>query len=202
MYIALLLSAKYAHIRLFWIDIFIVGAVIKFYARLKEINPKHHPFAKLIAFKGIVIFQFLQEVIFGFLNGKMFEPSKTMAYDNIYYGVPVMLTAVEAMIFSFAFHFAFRSREYHTDNRPERHRLPTWRAIFDALNLTDIVHGVTLAFHLLVTNSSPNGFDGPTPKRQITSELDDMSRELLTERRWPGSASPVPQAHHNIAIGA
>ena len=29
-----------------------------------------------------------------------------------------------------------------------------------------------------------------------------MSRESLTERRWPGSASPVPQVHHNIAVGA
>ena len=97
------------------------GTVIKFYARLKEINPKHHPLAKLIAFKGIVIFQFLQEVIFGFLDAKIFEPSKTMAYGDIYYGVPMMLAAIEAMIFS----FAFRSREYHTDNRPETHRLPT-----------------------------------------------------------------------------
>lgn len=163
------------------IDIFIIsGAVIKFYARLKDINPKHHPLAKLIAFKGIVIFQFLQEVIFGFLNGKIFEFSKTMAYDDIYYGVPMTLTSIEAMTFYFAFHFAFRSREYHTDNRPETYWLPTWRAIFDALNLTDIVHGVILAFHLLVANSSPNGFDGPTPKRQRTSELDDMSREPLT----------------------
>ena len=34
-----------------------------------------------------------------------------------------------------------------------------------------------------------------------TSELDDMSRKTLTERRWPGSASPVPQAHHDIATG-
>jgi hypothetical protein len=65
------------------IDIFItsgaVDAVIKFYAHLKEINPKHHPLAKLIAFNGIVIFQFPQEIIFGFLNGKIFELSKTMA---------------------------------------------------------------------------------------------------------------------------
>jgi len=95
------------------IDIFItggaVGAVIKFYAHLKEINPKHHPLAKLIAFNGIVIFQFLQGVIFGFLNSKIFEPLKTMAYDDIYYGVPIMLTAIEAMTFYFAFHFAFRS---------------------------------------------------------------------------------------------
>jgi len=58
--------------------------------------------------------------------------------------------------------------------------LPTWRAIFDALNLTDVDHGVILAFHLLVTNISPNGFDGPAPKRQKTSELDGMSREPLT----------------------
>lgn len=103
-----------------------------------------------------------------------------MAYDDIYYGVPMMLTAIEAMTSYFAVHFAFRSREYHTDNRLETHWLPTWRAIFDALNLADIVHGVILAFHLLVTSSSPNGFDGHATKRQETSELDGISREPLT----------------------
>jgi Organic solute transporter Ostalpha len=111
------------------IDIFItggaVGAVIKFYAHPKEINPKYHPLARLIAFNGIVIFQFLQEIIFGFLDGKIFELSKTMAYDDIYYGVPMMLTAIEAITFYFTFHFAFRSREYYTDNRLETHWLST-----------------------------------------------------------------------------
>ena len=87
-----------------------------------------------------------------------------MAYDSIYYDVPMMLTTIEAMTFYFAFHFAFRSHEYNTDNRLETHWLPTWRAIFDALNLTGIVHGVILAFRLLITNRSPNGFDDPAPK--------------------------------------
>ncbi|OCL13952.1 hypothetical protein AOQ84DRAFT_331864 [Glonium stellatum] len=201
------LSPRYAHIWLLLIDMFIIGgavsAVIKFYIRLKkEINPKHHPLAKLLAFKGVVFFQFFQEIIFGFLNGKIFQPSRTMTYDDIYYGIPMMLTALEAMLFSFAFHFAFRSREYHAENRPDAHRLSTWRAILDALNLSDIVHSVILAFHLFLTKNSPNGFNNPAPRRQRTSELDDMSREPLTDSRWPESATPVPETHGHMAVGA
>ncbi|KAF2792802.1 hypothetical protein K505DRAFT_223449, partial [Melanomma pulvis-pyrius CBS 109.77] len=116
-YCANSLSPDYAHLWLLLIDIFILGpaltALFKFYGRLKPVFPrKHHALAKLVAFKGIVIFQFLLDVIFGILNGKTFKPSAKFTYNDLYYGLPMMITAFQALCFSLAFHWAFRSRMY------------------------------------------------------------------------------------------
>jgi hypothetical protein len=138
------------------------------------------------------------------LNGKTFKPSAKYTYDDIYYGVPMMLTAIEAMLFSFAFHFAFRSRIYHEDELRGHgsfgvmggskgegpRRMKTWRAIFDAMNLTDIVHGIITGFWLLIKKSSPNGhgirdfgLGNPTPKRQRTQELNNMALEPFSQQQ-------------------
>lgn len=212
------LSPKYAHIWIMLLDIFVIGgaigAVFRFYGRLKsEFAPKHHALAKLVAFKGMVIFQFFQEVLFGLLNGKVFKPSPKYTYDDLYYGVPAMLTALEAMIFCFGFHFAYRSREYHEEERAGLKRMSVWKAVLDALNLSDIVFGVVTAIKILVLKSSDRGrgfnfnwqggnFGGP--KRQRTKELNDMAFEPLAHqqqqeddgRSWGRTPSPMPQAHH------
>ncbi|OQV11089.1 hypothetical protein CLAIMM_14986 [Cladophialophora immunda] len=157
------LSPRYAHIWLLLIDIFIIGgaiqAVIRFYKRLKkEMVPEHHALGKLISLKGIVIFLFLQEILFGFLNSRVFTPSATYTYDDIFYGIPMMLCALESLLFSLLFHWAYRSREYRSDGP----RMPVWRAVFDAMNLTDIVQGVFRAFYLLFTGQGHN----PDKKRR------------------------------------
>lgn len=72
----------------------------------------------------------------------------------------MMLCAIESLAFSLLFHWAYRSREYHTDSKSQR--LPTWRAIFDAMNLSDIVQGTFRAFYLLFTGQGGN----PDKKRR------------------------------------
>jgi hypothetical protein len=175
------------------LDLFViggaVGGVFRFYARLKsEFNPKYHPLGKLVCFKGIVILLFLQDIIFGFLNSKLFKPTATLTFDDLYFGMPLLLTAIEAMVFSFTFHWAFRSRLYHEEYIPGQRRMPIWRAILDAMNLSDIVRATIRAFGLLINSDSGSILLGSskfkTPSRQRTFQLDNMGREPLTQQRY------------------
>jgi hypothetical protein len=174
------------------LDLFViggaVGGVFRFYGRLKkEFDPKYHPLAKLVCFKGIVILLFFQDIIFGFLNSKLFKPTATLTFDDLYFGMPLLLTAIEATIFSFTFHWAFRSRLYHEDYRPGEPRMSTFRAIFDALNLSDIVRATIRAFGLLFVSGSGavqlGGSGFKSRGRQRTTQLDNMGREPLTQQR-------------------
>lgn len=175
------------------LDLFViggaVGGVFRFYGRLKsEFNPKYHPLGKLVCFKGIVILLFLQDIIFGFLNSKLFKPTAALTFDDLYFGMPLLLTAIEATIFSFSFHWAFRSHLYHEDYVPGHQRMPIWRAIFDAMNLSDIVRATIRAFGLLINSNSgaiqlgSSKFN--TPSRQRTLQLDNMGREPLTQQHY------------------
>ncbi|KAH7136015.1 organic solute transporter Ostalpha-domain-containing protein [Dendryphion nanum] len=156
------LSPKHAH---FWVqvfDIFIIGgavsAIIRFWGRLKaDFDPGHHALAKLVSFKSIILLQFLQDILFGWLNGKTFKPSAKYTYDDLYYGISMMLTAIEALLFSLFFHWSFRSRIYHEDERAGAKRMPVFRAALDALNISDIFFGIITAFKLLLVKSSPKG---------------------------------------------
>jgi hypothetical protein len=140
----------------------------------------------LVCFKGIVLLLFLQEIIFGFLNSKLFKPTSTLTFDDLYFGLPLLLTAIEATIVSFSFHFAFRSRLYHEEFTPGQRRMSTWRAIFDAMNLSDVVRATIRAFGLLFTSGSGavqfGGSKKNAPTRQRTMQLDNMGREPLTQQ--------------------
>ncbi|KAF2488685.1 hypothetical protein BU16DRAFT_497207 [Lophium mytilinum] len=196
------LSPKYAHIWLLLADNILISlaisSVLRFFGRFKkEMDPKHHALAKLLCFKGIVFFQFFQMIIFGFAT---FKPTKTLTFDDIYYGIPATLTCLEATIFSFLFHFGFRSRVYHTDTRPDAYRMPTWRAILDAMNLSDIIRGSIHATVLLTQKRSPTGHGfGQGPKRQRTHEMDDMAREPLKTEESRSTSPPAPDAYAELA---
>ncbi|KAK5048174.1 hypothetical protein LTR84_005844 [Exophiala bonariae] len=187
------LSPKYAHIWLMLVELLVIGGAIGgvfgFYGRLKpEFNPKYHPLGKLVCFKGIVILLFLQDIIFGFLNSKLFQPTATLTFDDLYFGMPLLLTAIEATIISFTFHWAFSPHIYHEDGFPERERLPIWHAALDAMNLSDIVKASIKAWALLFTSGSGAlsfGSSKPRmPLKQRTLQLDDMGREPLTHQTY------------------
>lgn len=208
-YCANSLSPDYAHLWLLLIDIFILGpaltALFKFYGRLKPVFPrKHHALAKLVAFKGIVIFQFLLDVIFGILNGKTFKPSAKFTYNDLYYGLPMMITAFQALCFSLAFHWAFRSRMYHEDEQGGEQRLSVSQAVRDAANLMDIMKAIYIAF----VKKSYDGARDPQaskigirgwfsgPRRSRTLELDGTVRVYGPVRdQRENTPSPVSDAH-------
>ena len=164
------------------LDIFVIGGAIsgvfRFYARLtRDFSPQQRHLAKLICFKDVVILLFFQDIIFGFLNSKLFKPTSTLTFDDLYFGMPLLLTAIETTLFSFTFHWAFRSRLYHEDYRPGEKRMGTCRVIFDALNLSDIVVATIKTFTLLFTSGS--GAIDMKQKRNV--QLGNMGREPLTQ---------------------
>ncbi|KAF2715547.1 hypothetical protein K504DRAFT_497422 [Pleomassaria siparia CBS 279.74] len=179
-YCANSLSPKYAHLWVILIDTFIISgaltALFRFYGRLKpEFDPKHHALAKLATFKGMLIFLFFLDIIFGFLNGKTFKPSAKFTYNDLYYGLPMMLTAVMALIFSLSFHWSFGTRVYR-DERSGPGRLPFMRAALDAANLMDLLRGIYIAFVKRSPDGvrSPGTYQGWVPgglRRQRTLEL-------------------------------
>ena len=176
------LSPKYAHLWVMLIDIFIIGgaltALFRFYGRLKpEFAPKHHALGKLVAFKGMVIFQFFMDIVFGFLNGKTFKPSENTTYNDLYYGLPMMLTAIVAMAFSFSFHWAFSPSSYVKEERSVdgQGRMPIGRAMLDVANWMDIIKGIYVAFVKksydgMRDSNAPRGWLPGGTKRQRTVE--------------------------------
>ena len=178
------LSPIYAHLWVMLIDTFIVGgaltALFRFYGRLKpKFASKHRALGKLVTLKGTVLFQFFTDIIFGSLNGKLFRPSERITYNDLYYGLPMMLTAVVAMAFSISFHWAFSPSSYLEEERSVdgQGRMPIWRAMLDVMNWMDIIKGIYVAF----VEKSYDGVRGPNahrgwllggPNRQRTVELD------------------------------
>jgi len=113
-----------------------------------------------------------------------------MTYDDLYYGIPAMITAIVSLIFSLSFHFAFSPREYREDNQRGSHRMGTVHAIFDALNQADILSGVVTAFKLLFSNSDSEygyGFEASKPpQRQRRRDSDNVSMEPLRMEQYTG----------------
>ena len=91
------------------------------------------------------------------------------------------MTCVEAVIFSFIFHWAYSSNEYKEGQKLDRfghgaaQRTKSMRAILDALNLSDIVAGSVLAFQLLFMRvQSRYGGSRVAPERQKTLRAEDQ----------------------------
>lgn len=208
------LSPRYARIWLMLIDYFVISAAVKavfqYYGQLKgQMDKKHMVTWKLITFKGIVLFLLVQDLIFGLLNGKTFKPSPQYTYDDIYYGIPHMMTALEAMLFSFAYHYAWRSREYDVSELAaagqQVTRMSTGRAILDAINLMDIVKATIWAIRLLLNSDLRNGHvwtgtveatkmgdSGAPPKRQKTWELQNRAYEPYSHSATQPLRKPSP----------
>ncbi|KAL6884482.1 organic solute transporter subunit alpha/Transmembrane protein [Trichoderma evansii] len=112
------LDPHYAHL---WCEIINIVAimvaaphVVRFERRMKKhINTKHRPGLKLWTFKGFVFLQFVQLVLFGLLNGQTFSPTSYVTYDDLYYGIPSMVTCIEAWIFTSIFIWSFSTTDFY-----------------------------------------------------------------------------------------
>ncbi|KAK5118293.1 hypothetical protein LTR62_002806 [Meristemomyces frigidus] len=187
-------SPKYAHLWLTIIDLLFVGSALGPCIRLVQRLGKAKAFqanqavrAKVWTFIGILIFQPLQGVIFGLLNGKLFGPSKKATYDDINFGIPAFLTCMETAIFSLIFMWAYRAKEYAEGRRLDRYgqapatRTKTFKAIFDALNLHDILASTANAFKLLFTRVRSRYGSRTTSQREKLMQ-DGVGMEPLPQR--------------------
>ncbi|KAK4561800.1 hypothetical protein LTR86_004479 [Recurvomyces mirabilis] len=187
-------SPKYAHLWLTIADFLFVGgalgAAIKFVQRMgkaKAFNINQKVRAKVYSYIGILVFQMLQDIVFGLLNGKLFNPSKKVTYNDINFGIPAFLTCLETAIFSFIFMWAYSSKEYSEGRRMDRFgqapatRTKTFKAIFDALNLSDIVAGTVIAIGSLVMRVQSRYGGSSTPQREKLMQ-DGVGMEPLSSR--------------------
>lgn len=110
------------------------------------------------------------------MNGKLFSPSKTATYNDLNFGVPSFMTCVESVIFSLIFQWSFSSKEFAEGQRMDRlgmgpaRRTSTFKAILDALNMSDIVSGTFTAIQLLFTRVSSKYGARSGPQREKMME--------------------------------
>lgn len=131
-----------------------------------------------------------RKIVFGLFNGKIFHPSATMTFNDINFGVPAFITMVECVIFSFVFLWAFSATEYKEGQRMDRYgmgpaqRTRTWRAILNALNLSDIIIGTVVAFQLLFMSvGSRYGYGASSvPQGKRDMGTDDQHLEPLSDQ--------------------
>ncbi|KAL9070317.1 MAG: hypothetical protein Q9157_005863 [Trypethelium eluteriae] len=150
------------HFGHFWVTLltnvittFAVTAVIRFYGRLKKPMASHKPLWKLVSFKLIVFFNFIQSLIFSFVSGNKSVQAKMGAkftFDDLSIGLPNLLICIEQVLLALMMHFTFRSREYHPNNG--RTRMSTWRAFLDSFNLSDIFIAIARIPVMLAGGSS------------------------------------------------
>lgn len=123
------------------------------------------------------------------MNGKLFSPTKTATYNDINFGIPSFMTCIESVIFSGIFHYSFSPSEYKEGSRLDRFgaspakRTRTFRAILDALNLSDIIAGTLVAFQLLFMRVQSKYGARTAPQRQKTMNAEDqVGLEPLSDR--------------------
>jgi len=155
-------SPKYFHIWDTVISIVVlgtaIGQLIFFVLRLIRgglIAPEHRPSVRFWAFKIPIFLFFVQNILFSFvLKSTPANTSGTVTYDDIYFGVPNLVRCVEGAIISLAYTWAYSAREYKqykSQNPADGTRTRTLRAIFSALNLSDVALATFESFHILFT---------------------------------------------------
>jgi hypothetical protein len=173
-------SANLAHIwvtvvRLISSGLAVVG-LIKFWSKFKaQMDPEQKATAKLWIMKSLVALRVIQGFILTIITDKSFTATKTFTYNDMVYGLPCLLSAVESLLFSIAYFFAFGSRQYATDRKPGVKPMRPLRAILNCLNITDVIFATFVAIWRLV--SRPCAGKRTAPRRQRTIELNNMTYE-------------------------
>ena len=121
------------------------------------------------------------------LNGKLFSPTRLLTYNDINYGMRSFLTILESLTFSLLFHWAYSASEFKS--RPDRYmqdqpapRFGTWRAIRDALDLSDIANAVWVGLGL-AWRSLVNWWNGSRTNKGPTGVAVGMIVDALGKRR-------------------
>lgn len=125
--------------------------------------------------------------MFSLLNGKLFSPTRLLTHNDINFGMPAFLTCLETLLFSLIFHWAYSAREFQT--RPHRFledqrapRLGTWRAVRDALDLSDVVNAVWVALKF-AWRALKNWWNGSSTSRGPVGKVVDLLADAAAKRR-------------------
>ncbi|KAK4541397.1 hypothetical protein LTR36_007998 [Oleoguttula mirabilis] len=149
-----------------------VGAILKYYGRMKAMMKVRRGLAKLVCFKLIVFVRFVQAWVFSILlQYKVIKTSTTLSYNDILYGLPALLTCVEMVLFAAAFWFAYSSTEYGSSSKPRNQPLSIPKAVVDAMNPYDLFAGIGRCFSLFLHLRRTGGFkEWQQMKRQAKAD--------------------------------
>lgn len=127
------------------------------------------------------------------LNGKLFSPTRLLTYNDINYGMRSFLTILESLTFSLLFHWAYSASEFKS--RADRYmqdqsapRLGTWRAIRDAIDLSDIANAVWVGLGL-AWRSLVRWWNGSHTKQGPTGLAVGVIIDAVGKRRGKKGAS-------------
>ena len=96
----------------------------------------------------------------------MIHHSDTFSYGDLLYGIPNTLLAVEAVILSITFWYAFSAVGYDSKMHAEK-SYNFFHALADSLNPTDLVLGILRMFQLAVgqrLDTAPSSYYGAPQK--------------------------------------
>jgi len=132
--------------------------VLRFYRKIKSILKTRRGVSKLFVFKGIVGVRFIQTWIFNILlERKVLKASKHFSLGDYAYGLPATILAVEMVLFSAGFWYAYSPTEYSTKARPGYEHINFFKALLDSMNPLDIIKGVLRIPELLIGRAGAAG---------------------------------------------
>jgi len=111
---------------------------------LKPTLSGYRPVAKLLTLKIIVGLDVLQTLIFSALNSAGdIKPTTHLNLPDLLIGTPGLLLCCECMLFSLLFLWSFNPNAYPaTQDQGASTHLGFFAALFDVLNISDIIMGV------------------------------------------------------------
>jgi len=131
-----------------------IMAILRLYRRMKHVLKPRGVLKQLFCFKFCVFLNFLQTIIFSFLNSSgNLKPNKYLTYDDISNGLPSLILCCEMAIIAPVFYFAYSIKPYKIGAATPAHGpSPQYyqggpggiRAILSALNVFDLL-GTLLA---------------------------------------------------------
>ncbi|OCL03323.1 hypothetical protein AOQ84DRAFT_347890 [Glonium stellatum] len=134
----------FAHI---WITIFrlisttlAIIAILKFYGRQKSQLSHYNVMLKLLAFKSIIFLNVSQGFILNLLiSSNIIKPNKYLSYHDATVAIPSLVLSCEMPFFAVLMIFAYNTKPYTVDNADYVGGPLGLGAIFQALNMTDIL---------------------------------------------------------------
>lgn len=120
-----LVSSK-THFAHLWLDILhnisltiAVMACLRLLRGLKGHLAHHRPLLKLAAFKLLIAFTGIIQLVYWILRSirpSPLAPTATLSWFDVFIGIPVLIMAVLAVPFSVLFHFAYDVQTYYLEN--------------------------------------------------------------------------------------
>ncbi|OAA57037.1 DUF300 domain containing protein [Niveomyces insectorum RCEF 264] len=183
--------------------------VIQFYIQMRVRLAEHSPFLKVLAIKLVIFLSFWQSaaISVGTSTLNIVHPNSVIAYPDIKVGIPSMLLCVEMACFAVLHLWAFPYRPY-LDNAPTKFYPvadpdgpdPTpkvnehytrsggfmgFRALFDALNIWDVVKAFGRGVRWLFVGIRHRREDisYQTPYKSSEMDLDELSPQKPGGRR-------------------